>query len=216
MGHQEENGMRLIELASPLLVATALASCATNARSPSDVEGVQAARDDARAASLEARRDAQMARFEAERATQAERGATSRSTEGLTGQGQMSGRTEWQASGIMTSVEFGPNSADVSSDAKTKIDGILADLGTRVREARFMIEGLADDTPTEATNAQLSARRASQVAKYIESKGVPVNQVAAYVSTPSGGARLKNRGGTITYRRADIFIFTQINQVTGP
>jgi outer membrane protein OmpA-like peptidoglycan-associated protein len=207
--------MRLIQASCPFVAAAVLASCGTSARSASDAQGAQAARDDARAAAQEAHRDAQTARYEAERASQAERGATEQATEGLAGD-VGTARTEWQASGMVTSVEFGPNSADLSSESRSALDGILGDLGDRVRAARFMIEGLADDTATEATNTQLSARRAAQVAKYIESKGVPVNQVATYVSTPSAGAGEKSRGGTLTGRRADIFIFTQTAQGTAP
>jgi outer membrane protein OmpA-like peptidoglycan-associated protein len=75
-------------------------------------------------------------------------------------------------------VVFAPDSADLSGDAKAALDRIATTLRGRARPDTLVINGYADDLGAEATNVELSERRAARVAKYLETKGVSADRIA--------------------------------------
>jgi outer membrane protein OmpA-like peptidoglycan-associated protein len=159
----------------------------------------EAARNDAKKASQAEEQAEQEARIASQRAAEAERQAPidsqarvtdrmgvtemqpadtteqQRTHEGLR---QRQGATERQRDADKNVIPFESDSADLSPDAKSKLDVFVEGL-PQAEKARdhFRIQGFADDAGGDASNKKLSERRAARVAIYLESKGVSSSQV---------------------------------------
>ncbi len=98
------------------------------------------------------------------------------------GKGQ--GTTERQAEPAATVVTsrtdvlFDVSSAELSADAKAKLDQLAQGLRAQPQAHDVLVQGYTDDAGPESTNVQLSERRAQSVADYLQSKGVPRDRLA--------------------------------------
>jgi len=158
----------------------------------------EAARNDAKKASQSEQQAEQEARIASQRAAEAERqvqiDSQARVTErmGVTEMQpaddterrtkerphQRQGATEGQRGADKNIIPFESDSADLSPEAKSRLDAFVADLPQAKKTGdHFLIQGFADDAGGDASNKKLSQRRAAQVATYLESKGVSSSQV---------------------------------------
>lgn len=159
----------------------------------------EAARNDAKKALQAEQQAEQEARIASQRAAEAERqvqidsqarmtermGVTEMQPAGVTEQQRTNerlrerqGATERQRDPDKNVIPFESHSADLSSDAKSKLDVFVAGLRQAEKTSdHFLIQGFADDAGGDASNKKLSERRAAQVATYLESKGVSPSQV---------------------------------------
>ncbi|MGH7437789.1 MAG: OmpA family protein [Polyangiaceae bacterium] len=88
------------------------------------------------------------------------------------------GATERQRDAGKNVISFDSKSADLSPEARSKLDLFVASLPQAVKTGdHFLIQGFADDAGGDASDKKLSQRRAAQVATYLESKGVSASQV---------------------------------------
>jgi outer membrane protein OmpA-like peptidoglycan-associated protein len=76
-----------------------------------------------------------------------------------------------------STVSFGANNAELSPAAKIKLDEIAANFRANPPGRSVIVEGYSADFGEEATSAQLSRRRADEVANYLESKGVSRDRI---------------------------------------
>ncbi|MGH7434495.1 MAG: OmpA family protein [Polyangiaceae bacterium] len=161
----------------------------------------QAARNDAKKAAQAEQQAEEEARIASQRAAEAERhgaidsqarktermGVTEKQPTGVAeqqregtndGSRQRQGTTERQRDGGKSVISFDSNSADLSPEAKSKLDLFVAGLPQAEKTGdHFLIQGFADDAGGDASDKKLSQRRAAQVATYLESKGVSASQV---------------------------------------
>lgn len=185
------------------LAALFLAACGANAKYPSASERAaeQAEKDkrEAQEEAREAREEAMKERHEAQEAAREEREAerdaqlASQREAVARAQAAREAREAWAAApragaaeaqgdgaarvGVKAVVLFAPGKTELSTEAKAKLDEVALALRARGPARRVIIDGYADDTGPEATNAQLSERRAQEVASYLESQGVARERV---------------------------------------
>jgi outer membrane protein OmpA-like peptidoglycan-associated protein len=158
----------------------------------------EAARNDAKKASQAEQQAEQEARIASQRAAEAERqvqidsqarvtermGVTEMQPAGVTDTNerlrQRQGAAERQRDADKNVIPFESDSADLSPEAKSKLDVFVEGLpqAEKTRD-HFVIQGFADDAGGDASNKKLSERRAARVATYLESKGVSSSQVTA-------------------------------------
>jgi outer membrane protein OmpA-like peptidoglycan-associated protein len=193
---QKEGIMKLVQISGPAVAALLLAACGANQKhlaaqraAEHAEEEKQEAQEDAR----EAREDTDKARREAQDAARAQRVAEQNAqwASQRAAQAELEvarearpqprmGMTERQADNaasnamIKSSVQFAPNSADLSADAKAKLD----DVARQAQGRNVIVQGFTDNTGPETANVQLSQRRAEEVADYLEHKGIPRERIA--------------------------------------
>lgn len=83
-----------------------------------------------------------------------------------------------QGSITLEGVTFELNSATLTADARTVLDGVAADLRKYPR-LRIELQGHTDSLGADAYNLQLSQRRAESVRDYLVSAGVSASQLEA-------------------------------------
>jgi outer membrane protein OmpA-like peptidoglycan-associated protein len=160
----------------------------------------QASAAQAQYSAQQATQSAQMAQRARAQTVATQLGATERQGEG--------GANEWV---ISSGLLFATNSAQLSTDAKSKLDEVaktLKSASSKVSEVH--IQGYTDDRGTDAVNAALSQKRAQAVADYLERKGVARAQVSTQgmgssnpvASEQTAAGRAKNRRAEIIVRPA--------------
>jgi outer membrane protein OmpA-like peptidoglycan-associated protein len=125
-------------------------------------------------------------------------GATERQGEG--------GANEWV---ISSGLLFNTNSAELSQDAKSKLDQVAKTLKSAPSRAtnEIHIQGYTDDRGSDQLNADLSQKRAQAVADYLESHGVPQAQVTTQgMGSANPVASEQTAAGRAKNRRAEIII----------
>jgi outer membrane protein OmpA-like peptidoglycan-associated protein len=103
-------------------------------------------------------------------------------------------------------VYFATGSADLDADALRQLRW-FADRMAPYPQANFDVQGFADATGSEATNARLSADRARAVSAYLQSLGIAASrmQVDAF-STASPAASNATREGRKNNRRVEVTV----------
>ena len=99
--------------------------------------------------------------------------------------------------GKLEIIYFHSDSAELTSEARAKLDRVVAEL-QRVPEAKVEVQGHTDDRNTEAYNIALSKRRIRAVIDYLVGKGISLDRLrplalgetspAASNATPEGRA----------------------------
>jgi outer membrane protein OmpA-like peptidoglycan-associated protein len=176
-----------------------------------DAKTASNAAQDARSSAALAQQSATLAQQSAQQSTQSAQvaqrarvqtvasqlGATERQGEG--------GANEWV---ISSGLLFATNSAELSADAKSKLDQVaktLKSASSKVTEVH--IQGFTDDRGTDQLNAALSEKRAQSVAAYLESHGVSKAQVTTQgMGSASPVATEQTAAGRAQNRRAEIVI----------
>jgi outer membrane protein OmpA-like peptidoglycan-associated protein len=177
----------------PALAALLVAACAANSKQATSpqraAEHAEEEKHEAQEQAQDARRDASKAQQESQEATRtqreadqnahfaAQRAAQAEAQAAQPPAAPRGGTTERQAESARAriaepSVYFAANGADLSADAKVKLDDVAKGLGNNAQGRKVVIEGYADDTGAESDNVELSHHRADAVANYLESKGV--------------------------------------------
>jgi outer membrane protein OmpA-like peptidoglycan-associated protein len=230
--HPKENIMKLVEMTGPALAALIVVACGANSKQASSPQlAAQQAEAEKRQSQDEARdakEEAKKEQREAQQAARAERGAernaqwaTDRAAlaesqatrEAQTRPAPRVGATEPQAdtaatvAGAKSTVHFAPNSAELSQDARAKLDELAGKLRGQTPSHNVMIEGYTDYAGSERTNTQLSDRRAREVADYLESKGVDRERIAtkAHGKSPPAGKDTTDQGRALN-RRVEVVI----------
>ena len=75
-------------------------------------------------------------------------------------------------------VNFGLNSAQLTTEAKINLDKI-AEVFLEFPDTELMLEGHTDSSGDDAYNMKLSIDRANSVAKYLQSKGVTASRMSS-------------------------------------
>jgi outer membrane protein OmpA-like peptidoglycan-associated protein len=189
--------MKLVQISGPAIAALFVAACGANSKHVAApqraAEHAEEEKQEAQQDAREAREDAEKARREAQEATRAERVADQNAQWAAQRAAQAEyeaardarpqprpGVTERQANNvapsaaIKSSVQFAPNSADLSADAKAKLD----DVANQAQGRNVIVQGYTDSTGPETANVQLSRWRAEQVADYLEHKGIAREHIA--------------------------------------
>jgi outer membrane protein OmpA-like peptidoglycan-associated protein len=108
-----------------------------------------------------------------------------------------------------STMSFGANSDDLSPATKTKLDEIAANFRASPQGRSVIVEGYSADFGEEATSAQLSRRRADDVANYLESKGVPRERIGVKaLGTQNPVNTEKTERAQAANRRVDVVIMT--------
>jgi outer membrane protein OmpA-like peptidoglycan-associated protein len=158
----------------------------------------------ARMSASQAQTSAQQASQSAQMATEA-RAQTVATQLGATERQGQGGENEWVISGGLL---FATNSADLSPDAKTKLDQVATALKSEKKKwNEIHIQGFTDDRGTDQFNTDLSNKRAQVVADYLESRGVPKAQVTTQgMGSSNPVATDQTAAGRAQNRRAEIVI----------
>jgi len=101
------------------------------------------------------------------------------------------GVTERQADNRVKVVLFAPGKADLSANARSRLDDLSKALRAQPKADNVIVDGYTDDTGAEKNNAQLSRRRAEEVADYLASKGV----ARELITTKALGSRNPAKAG---------------------
>jgi outer membrane protein OmpA-like peptidoglycan-associated protein len=169
------------------------AKTASNAAHQAQMSATQAQQ-----AAAQARQSAQTAQTARVQTMASQLGATERQGEG--------GANEWVlSSGLL----FATNSADLSADAKSKLDQVAKALKASPAKAttEIHIQGYTDDRGSDEVNAALSQKRAQAVADYLESRGIPRAQVTTKgLGSTNPVATDQTAAGRAQNRRAEIVI----------
>ena len=189
--------MRLPHIIAPAIAVLWLSGCATSHNQ------AQRAAERAEAEARAAQKDAREAREEtakAQRHLEETRQAQSTADQDARWAKQRAAQAEWQAGierkaqprtgateaqpGGPTSSEkakyrvlFPPDSAQLTPDAKSKLDGAIPILKGVPRSGHVVVEGFTDATGDEARNKALSQQRAEAVALYLKGKGVAGDRI---------------------------------------
>ena len=104
----------------------------------------------------------------------------------------------------MQGVHFATDSAKLTSEAKSVLDGALAAINANT-SARLTVEGNTDSRGSEAYNQDLSQRRAQAVVDYLSSKGVSSSRMSPVGKGESHPiASNDTRDGRYRNRRVDV------------
>jgi outer membrane protein OmpA-like peptidoglycan-associated protein len=214
--------MKIVQISGAVFAALALAACGANSKHVSApqraAEHAEEEKRDAQHEAREAREDAENEREEAREATlkqrvaeqeaqwAAQRAAQAEAEAARDARPQpRMGTTERQAdyAAFKSSVQFAPNSAELSADAKAKLD----DVAKQAQGRNVIVQGFADNTGPDAVNVELSRRRADAVSDYLEHQGIARDRIA----TRGMGAREPANGqdterGRALNRRVEIII----------
>src|SRR5579864_4775624 len=74
-------------------------------------------------------------------------------------------------------VLFAPGSAELSLEARARLDDIAQVIRARAPERGVVVEGYSDDTGSEDSNADITQRRAKVAADYLVKKGVARDRI---------------------------------------
>jgi outer membrane protein OmpA-like peptidoglycan-associated protein len=184
--------MKLVPVV-PALAALVVVACSANSKQATAPQRAahhaEEEKQEAQEEAQDARKDATKARQEAQEATltqrTAEQNAQGASQRAALAEAQAAqpppslheGTTERQTDhassprGAKRSVFFEANSAELTPDAKLKLDEVARGLSNNTPGSNVVVEGYSDDTGVESDNVQLSHRRADAVANYLQSKG---------------------------------------------
>jgi outer membrane protein OmpA-like peptidoglycan-associated protein len=217
--------MKVVQI-GPALAALLVAACAPNSRQATAPQrAAQHAEEEKQEAQQEAqgvRRDAERARQEAQEATRAQREAdqnaqwaSQRAAQAEAQAGQplpalREGTTERQADNASSarladpSVLFAANNADLSSDAKVKLDEVAKGLRNNAQGYNVILEGYSDDNGAASYNVQLSRRRAHAVANYLESKGIRSERIFTQSMSPNLASKEETNRERALNRRVEI------------
>jgi len=199
--------MKLIRVTGATVAVLFLAACGATSRhvSASQRAADQAAeeKEDAQEQARSARQDVEKAQLQAQEAARAEREAQWNAQTAAQREAQAEaqaareaqaghpGATERQATSdaklapMKADVLFAANSAELSADAKTRLDDLVKAWDAHAQAHHVAVQGYTDDSGSESANVQLSRQRAEAVAHYLESKGVP----SARITTNALGSR---------------------------
>jgi outer membrane protein OmpA-like peptidoglycan-associated protein len=193
--------MKCSQITGSALAVLFIAACGANERHAISADrAAQQAEEDKREAQEEAREAHQQTvheQREAQEAAQAERGAernaqwaTQRATLAeaqaareaqspppRSGAAEAQGSSAGTVGDVKAVVLFAPGRRELSAEAKVKLDEVAAAVRARGPERRVIVEGYADDTGPDATNVELSQRRADEVADYLENRGVARDRI---------------------------------------
>jgi outer membrane protein OmpA-like peptidoglycan-associated protein len=75
------------------------------------------------------------------------------------------------------SLFFVSGSAELSAEAKAKLDALAPSMRARASGHRILVQGFADASGDESANVELSERRAQAVAIYLAGRGVPRDRI---------------------------------------
>jgi outer membrane protein OmpA-like peptidoglycan-associated protein len=205
-----------------VLVAAGVPACASHETHASAPERVQQAEADKRHAdddAVQARIDAENARanaqdaaraqreadvkaqYAAQAAAQAERDAQQTPPYGVTEAQPVDGRYISTDS----SVWFATNSADLTSDDRAHLDGVVGMLRDHPSRT-VVIKGWADDSGASSTDTHLSQHRADAVAHYLENRGVAVDRIATRVGIWNGETTDDRGVRRALHHRVEIFV----------
>ncbi len=101
------------------------------------------------------------------------------------------GVTERQADNRVKVVLFAAGKAELSANARSRLDDLSKVLRAQPKADNVIVEGYTDDTGAEENNVQLSRRRAEEVADYLASKGV----ARELITTKALGSRNPAKAG---------------------
>jgi outer membrane protein OmpA-like peptidoglycan-associated protein len=151
----------------------------------------------AQVSAQQASQSAQMAQSARVQTVATQLGATERQGEG--------GGNEWV---ISSGLLFATNSAELSTDAKSKLDQVARALKSAPQKvSEIHIQGFTDDRGTDQLNAALSEKRAQAVADYLQGHGVPKAQVTTQgMGSSNPVASEQTAAGRAKNRRAEIVI----------
>jgi outer membrane protein OmpA-like peptidoglycan-associated protein len=220
--------MKLVQttgIAGAALAAFAIVACGANSkysRAQQAEERAEEERQEAREARADAQRareEAAKAEAEAQRATEAQREADRQaqianeraaqaekqeSREAYGGAVRRAGVTEQQP---QRAVLFMSGSADLSSDARARLDEIARVIRARGQSHDVVIEGYSDDTGPESENVDLSQRRADAVAAYLVNRGVLRERITVRgLGSRNPASREDTDRGRALNRRVEIMI----------
>jgi outer membrane protein OmpA-like peptidoglycan-associated protein len=204
--------MKLFHTTGPVLAALLVTSCGAHSQHASAPErAAQRAQEDKQEAQKEARaaqQDAEKARQQAQEAARAEREAEWNAQMASQREAQAqwqtahdtraqevprAGVTERQADPKGAKVVlFAVDSAELSANTKTKLDGVSMTMRAEPKATDVIVEGYTDDTGTEANNVQLSRKRADAVADYLANHGVARERI----TTKAMGSHHPAKAGT--------------------
>jgi OmpA-OmpF porin, OOP family len=188
----KEDAMKLSLIGPSLATLLLVAGCGASSRRASAPERAaheaEEEKQEAQEEAQEARRDAERARQEAREETREERAADQNAqwaaqraaqAEIQAAQARREGITESQGNGAAYEpriargkVFFEVNSAELSPDARAKLDEMAKYLRGSSQRYHVIVEGYSDDTGTDSDNDRLSRRRAEEVATYLESRDI--------------------------------------------
>ena len=219
--------MRLPHVIGAAVAALLVSACAASHNQ------AQRAADRAEADARAAQKDAREAREETAKAQQqlkeARRSQATAEQDALWAK-QRAAQAEWQAgqerkaqprtaaieprSGSAASSEkakyrvlFPTDSAELTPDAKSKLDGAIPALKGVPRSERVVVEGFTDATGDETHNKALSQQRAEAVAQYLEGKGVASDRITTQgCGAPQPTAKESTADARALDRRVDIAI----------
>jgi outer membrane protein OmpA-like peptidoglycan-associated protein len=216
--------MKLIQITGitgAALAVLATTACAANSKYAA-AERAEERAEEERHEAREAREDAERAReeaaraqAEAQRATDAQREADRQAQianeraaraerQAYGGAAPRAGVTEPQPE---RAVLFGSGSAELSPEARARLDLIARAIRTHGQGQDVVIQGYSDDTGPESANMDLSQRRADAVAGYLVNRGVPRERIAtrALGSTNPASREDTDRGRALN-RRVEIML----------
>jgi len=216
--------MKLVQITG-IAAALTVAACGANSKYASAQRAEDRAeeeRQEAREARLDAekaRRDAVQARAEAQAAAQAQREAEEQAqwSSQRAAQAEMQADREANRHGTPRggvnerqadrAVLFAPGSAELSPDAKARLDDIARSLRANAQGRSIVIEGYSDDSGAESANVDLSRRRADAVADYLAASGIARERFTKRgLGSRNPVSREDNDRGRALNRRVEILI----------
>jgi len=101
---------------------------------------------------------------------------------------------------------FGFNQTKVSDEAKSSLDELVNSISD-LPESRIRVYGHTDNVGTHAANQTVSARRADEVSKYLQTKGISADRVTSKgLSFDDPVADNDTEEGRAKNRRVEIFV----------
>jgi len=215
-------------IAATALAAFALAACGAHSKETAADRAEQRAAEDRRQV-LAARADAEDARQKAARAEQdardaerAQHDAEQRAQVDAQRAADAERRADAEAHRVASppagvaerqparAVLFAPDSAELSADAKARLDEVAKAIRARGPHAHgrdVVVQGYADASGAESDNADLSRRRADAVADYLASKGVARDRIETKgLGSRSPASRENTEHDRALDRRVEILI----------
>lgn len=117
-------------------------------------------------------------------------------------------REEYTA-GATATVNFGNDSADLSDQARSTLDGIAGQVGNMNSGYFIEVKGFTDDRGSEGYNFGLSQRRAESVLRYLVSKNVKLHRIQIVgLGEENPVAENRNRAGREQNRRVEVRVYT--------
>jgi outer membrane protein OmpA-like peptidoglycan-associated protein len=223
--------MKLVRITGPVVAALVVGACGAESKHASTpqraAEEAAEEKGEAQKEAQEARSDADKARKESQDATRTQHEAEQNAQFAAQREAQAdrqaagtqspralrAGTTQLQAAnadkdrGPRTTVPFAANSADLSADAKAKIDEAAKTLRANPQTRSAIVEGYSDDGGGESANVDLSRRRTDEVANYLASKGVSRERITTRaLGSEYPVSKEETARGRARYRRVEIVI----------